>query len=1224
MSLFLRKHLFRILLFQIFSFIFSGFSQTADMHFEHLSLDEGIPHNLTNVIFQDSRGFIWFGTVLGLFKYDGYKYTTYRSILSDSTSISHNNISCIYEDKKGIMWIGTKGGGLNRLGPGQDKFIHYFHDPADSAGLSSNNINSVTHDYEGNLWIGTENGLNKLSEGHHNSGTETHFERYYYEPLSASSLSDNYINVVFEDLNRVLWIGTNNGLNYYIPGNETFGRYYAFDSLATLSYVPQFWNMVDSLKKKTNILSSIMTAGPNADKADTFYVKKNTSVLINAMGEGRASYASRVINKLSDKGWLEKAGTGVICWEFDYQTSLYAGGAQKNRVKSGIVNLLPGKYILRYQTDGSHHYGSWNNLPPHRPSSWGIEVLSIKNDQIDKLDSLLKERKNNYKNSLSGNTITAIAQGDDSSILWIGAAWGGLNKFDTRRKKFKSYRYNPQKTNSIVSYRVKTICRDTTNLYWIGTNDGLSFFNSETEKFTNFRHDPLNPQSISSNSINSIIKDRSGIIWLGTYWGGVDKLFKKQSRFPLLKFAATETGSRPINNIFAVHADSKDNLWLGTGGAGLLKYNLKTKLLKNYIYDIKNRSSLSYNYISAAAKADETHLWIGTHGRGLNKFNTITGISQRFYHDADDPGSISSSRILSLLQDSKGRLWIGTDTGGLSMLKPGEKKFIRYQHNPEDENSISSNSVFTIYEDKYGTIWLGTSRGLDQFDEASNSFRNHSLKKHTKLDFYDGKIFVLAGSVHHQDTCLWAGTSKGLARFHARQERFEYFIKFPELSNNVISGIEEGADGYVWISTIKGLVKFNPEISMTETYDYRDGLQSNIFNVRSHTKLKKGEIIFGGINGLNMFHPGNINPDVFKAPVYITDFEVFYEKKPIKVTGTGRCRVELGYSENFFTIEFAALDYTNPSKNQYLYRLSRVDKDWMLLKNGHSASYTNVPPGKYLFEVKGSNSSGYWNDETAALEIIIKPPFWLTAWFKMIIGLFVVIAIASIVIFIQDKEKKRSRLNKQISELKLQALRARMNPHFIFNTINSIQYLISENDQESAYFYLSKFSKLLRLTLHLSEESSVPLQEELDMLNLYLEMQELRFENRFKFSIEIDNKINVKKVKVPTMIIQPYVENAIEHGLSENGRTGNIQIKLEKKKDLLVCHILDDGIGYNKSLQLKKQNNTAHKSKGMQLTKERLRIINHAREKDIDVAVIDLHDSGLAGSGTQVTIHIPI
>ena len=534
---------------QIFCMNTTGISQTADMHFEHLSLDEGIPHNLTNTIFQDSRGYIWFGTVLGLFKYDGYKYTTYRSILSDSTSISHNNISCIFEDKDGLLWIGTNGGGLNRLSPAQDSFTHYFHGPADSSGLSSNNINSVMQDFEGNLWIGTENGLNKLSAETLKPETEAYFDHYFWEPQTAYSLSDNYINVVFEDLNNVLWIGTNNGLNYYIHENDTFGRYYAFDSLATVSYVPRFWEMVDSLKKKNSVLSSILSVGADIDEADTFYVDTNTTVLINAMGEGRALYASRVINKLSDKGWLEKAETGDLCWKFEYKTSLYAGGAQKNRVQSEIVNLQPGKYVLRYQTDGSHHYGSWNNDPPDRPGSWGIEVLALENDQIREISGLLLKRRNNYKNSLSGNTITAIAQGDDPSVLWIGAAWGGLNKFDTKRKKFKSFRYNPNKKNSIVSYRVKTICRDTTNLYWIGTNDGLSLFNSKTEKFTNFRHDPLNPQSISSNSINSIIKDRSGIIWLGTYWGGVDKLFKKQSRFPLLKFADTEAGSRPINNI---------------------------------------------------------------------------------------------------------------------------------------------------------------------------------------------------------------------------------------------------------------------------------------------------------------------------------------------------------------------------------------------------------------------------------------------------------------------------------------------------------------------------------------------------------------------------------------------------------------------------------------------------------------------------------------------------
>ena len=222
------------------------------------------------------------------------------------------------------------------------------------------------------------------------------------------------------------------------------------------------------------------------------------------------------------------------------------------------------------------------------------------------------------------------------------------------------------------------------------------------------------------------------------------------------------------------------------------------------------------------------------------------------------------------------------------------------------------------------------------------------------------------------------------------------------------------------------------------------------------------------------------------------------------------------------------------------------------------------------------------------------------------------------------REKQKTAINKKISELKLQALQAQMNPHFIFNTINAIQYFINKKDNDSAYFYLTKFSRLLRRTLENSEKLRIPLEEELESLKLYLELQLLRYGNKFSYHIDIDPKIDSHIIEIPSMVFQPYIENSIQHGFSSTRKGGKLEISIKQKDDLLVCNIVDNGVGIKKSLSLKKEKRSQHISSGMKLTAERLEIINTAHKDNINVSINDLKETSENESGTQVTLQIPI
>lgn len=252
------------------------------------------------------------------------------------------------------------------------------------------------------------------------------------------------------------------------------------------------------------------------------------------------------------------------------------------------------------------------------------------------------------------------------------------------------------------------------------------------------------------------------------------------------------------------------------------------------------------------------------------------------------------------------------------------------------------------------------------------------------------------------------------------------------------------------------------------------------------------------------------------------------------------------------------------------------------------------------------------------------PPFWQTWWFKVLVGLLVILLFIFVISLFYRSEKRRTDFNKRIAELKLQALRAQMNPHFIFNTINSIQYFISCNDQESAFLYLSKFSKLMRQTLDNSAKSRISIKKELETLQLYMDLQMLRFENRFEYSIKVDPQIDMHNFEIPAMLIQPYIENAINHGISPKKGKGNINVSIKLEESFINCIVEDDGVGINKSMKLKKNSSPDHTSAGMRLTKERLKIINYGKLDNIFVSVLDRSENGGRETGTKVTINIPL
>jgi hypothetical protein len=356
--------------------------------------------------------------------------------------------------------------------------------------------------------------------------------------------------------------------------------------------------------------------------------------------------------------------------------------------------------------------------------------------------------------------------------------------------------------------------------------------------------------------------------------------------------------------------------------------------------------------------------------------------------------------------------------------------------------------------------------------------------------------------------------------------------------------------------------------------------------------------------------------------VVLTGFKVLNEDVILKTSLEYADTINLTYKDYVFSFEFSAIHLTAPNKNRYAYTLEGFDKDWVYTQR-RFATYTNLDPGRYTFKVKASNNDGIWNDTGLSINIIISPPFWKTLWFYALMSLLIAGIIWTLYKFrvgqIRKEEKLKTEFNKRLADVEMTALRAQMNPHFLFNCLNSINRFIVRNDAETASNYLTKFSRLIRLILQNSKSPTITLKSELEALKLYIDMEELRFENRFDHHIHVDENIETEYIEVPPLLLQPYVENAIWHGLMHKEAKGQLTIQITKEGDRLRCMIEDNGIGRQKALQLKSKSATRDKPMGMKITTDRLNLY----QKQTDVQVIDLLDGNGDPCGTRVILGMP-
>jgi signal transduction histidine kinase/ligand-binding sensor domain-containing protein/DNA-binding response OmpR family regulator len=786
-------------------------------------------------------------------------------------------------------------------------------------------------------------------------------------------LSQNHVTRILKDSKGFMWFCTQNGLNRY--DGKSFKVYkHSPDNLNSLSN-----NHIEAIHEDKNGNLWIGTYGGGVNKFE-LTTEKFTHYRHDPDNSNSLS-SDLVLSIYEDNSghlWFGTSGSGI-----------------------NKFNKNKGTFVRYSNNPDDLNSLSHNVVRAFFEDEFGILWIGTDGGGLNKFDERTGKftgYKNDPENpkTLSHDFIFSIIE-DEDGTLWL-ATGRGLNKFDRDTETFSHYRHDPNDPYSGLQTLFKSITEP--GVIWISTH-GIYKFNIKKEKFTHYKHEPYDPTSLSSNTTVTIYEDDSGLLWVGTADKGLNKYNKAQENILHYKNDPTNVNSLSANFISSIHEDKSRILWVGTDGGGLHKFDRKKGEFKHYVHQMDNSNSLSSNKVYSIVEEKPGILWIGTFD-GLNRLDVKNNKFDVYKHDPKNLTSLSHNTIYTLHIDRASNLWIGTIQGPNKLILSENEKippvFFHYKHNPNAPPGINGNWVLAFYEDDDGFLWVGTD-GLDKFDKRKEKFYCYQHDPHNPNSLSNNLVSTI---YRDKNGVLWIGTfGGGLNRFNPDTENFIHYREKDGLANDNIYGILEDNHQNLWLSTKNGLSKFNPDAvddqgvalpTAFKNYYVHDGFQDNEFTA-SYFKNSKGEMFFGGINGFNAFYPDSLKENLTIPDVVITDFKVFNENYKLDTSITEINQIVLSHDKNFFSFDFAVLDYTAPKKNNYAYKLDGLDEDWNYVGNRNFAHYTNLSPGEYVFRVKGSNNNGIWNEEGTSIRIFISPPWWKTGWAYGLYFLLVVLLI---------------------------------------------------------------------------------------------------------------------------------------------------------------------------------------------------------------------------------------
>lgn len=590
-------------------------------------------------------------------------------------------------------------------------------------------------------------------------------------------------------------------------------------------------------------------------------------------------------------------------------------------------------------------------------------------------------RHDDPKLDLGSDRIRALLE-DRDGHLWIGTYDGGLSRLNPVSGEIRRFTHRDGDPRTIPNDRVRTLLEDNEGTIWAGTDAGLARYDRSSGGFDAYRHDPSDPRSLGSDRVLSLYQDRGGVLWVATQ-AGLSTWNPTIGSFAHVRQQPDSPASIGSNVVTSFAAEPGGAVWVGTFGGGLDRLERDRSAATHYRHVESDPGSLSDDRVMSLLRDRAGHIWVGTMAGGLNRLDPATGRFERFASDPADPHGLPSDGVTALYEDPAGRIWIGAHNAGLCRYDAASKTFARYRSDPANRSSLSDDRVMSIAGDSSGTIWVGTEGGgINGLDPATGRFVRFA---HDAADPASLASNVVWSILEGRDGTLWIGTQAGLSswsRAHRRAGRgvFRSYTVKDGLPNDFVYAVLEDAGGALWMSTNRGIARFDPATDRFVSFDSSYGLQSNEFNFGAALKAPGGTLYFGGNNGFNAFDPLAIHPNTNVPPVVVTGILRFDEPLPLPSAPWASKRITAGYRDYALTFEFASLDYTAPKKNRLQFRLEGFDAKWIDPGTSRRATYTNLPPGEYVFRVRGSNAQGVWNEAGASVAVHVLPPPWRTGW----------------------------------------------------------------------------------------------------------------------------------------------------------------------------------------------------------------------------------------------------
>lgn len=835
--------------------------------------------------------------------------------------------------------------------------------------------------------------------------------------LASEVESVGYVVTIAQDPEGFMWFGGANGLARYDGYGVTVYRADSNDATAlSHSYVNHILVASDG-KMWLATRDGVNLFDPSLDSFKAFRFNSPTNLTLSA------NDVNHILEDSQQRMWLATRGG---FFSFD--------------AKSGAFSPVPFKHILEpHSVEDTGDDIVWKCVQDKDGMIWlGTHTYGVV--RFDPSTNTFKHysHKSGDSNSLSHNDVRELYV-DSNNNLWVGTYGSGLHVYDRSNDQFNRFDHHSEEKSNIIW----DVLEDSAGNIWVGDGSAAHVLDPMTGEFSRFRHIENDPSSPGNYVVNSLFEDRAGDMWLGFFPSGVDVVDKQASAFQNYRHDPSNTNSVASGGILTGFEDTKGNLWVGAG-YGLSYFDRASDSFTHFTHNPENPASISANTVLSVIEDSYGIVWAGVWAGGVNRLNPGTNEFIRYLPEEGNPRSLLGWEPWSLIESHDKAIWIASDKG-VSRYNRATDDFTRFTPPLALLDGDSSLYARVIMEDSESRIWVGSTRGLFMLNPSTGEFTRYHHREGDPASLSADFVKSLYQSA---DGVIWVGTDGGgLNRFDPNVGAFQSYTVDDGLPNNVITGIVEDNDGNLWLSSQKGLSRFTRDTKTFRNYTTGDGLVGNLFNRNTPLKTRSGEMFFGSSKGFTLFSPSELKDNTYVPPVVLTDLQIFnvpvnlkQPNSPLVNTLHHTQTLTLDYTQSVFMLEFAALNYRAPEHNEYSYKLKGFDAGWNHVGTKRTATYTNLDPGSYVFQVVASNNEGVWNKQGASINVVILAPYWKTWWAYT---LYALIFISLIVWFVSLQKRKvvfeRKKVEQERSVVRRLKQLDKLKDEFLANTSHELR-----------------------------------------------------------------------------------------------------------------------------------------------------------------------------------------